>query len=225
MRRKILLASAACVGLMWIYFLVTILVLPPVTALRTQTPHTTAYMEHTKGVRDIERIIVPLKDISPHLRRAVIVAEDGRFYEHMGFDWDAIKEAYAYNMKRHRFSVGASTITMQLARNLFLSPAKTPSRKLRELLIALKMELLLSKDRILELYLNSIEWGNGIFGAEAASQHYFGINAKNLDAEQAIFLAAILPRPLYYEKRPHDPRLVRRMSKIRRHFYSANSFH
>ncbi|MFA4874402.1 MAG: biosynthetic peptidoglycan transglycosylase, partial [bacterium] len=120
--------------------------------------------------------------------------------EHPGYDINAMKRAYEYNLRKKRFARGASTITMQVARNLYLSPDKTILRKLRELIIALKLERELSKDRILEIYLNIVEWGNGIYGAEAAARHYFGKSARDLTAHEAAYLASILPRPRFYDR-------------------------
>ena len=142
----------------------------------------------------------PLSKISPYLQRAVVGAEDDLFYEHPGYDINAMKRAYEYNLRKKRFARGASTITMQVARNLYLSPDKTILRKLRELIIALKLERELSKDRILEIYLNIVEWGNGIYGAEAAARHYFGKSARDLTAHEAAYLASILPRPRFYDR-------------------------
>lgn len=137
----------------------------------------------------------PLSAISPHLRHAVVVAEDAGFYGHGGVDFAEVKEAALRNLRTGRLVRGGSTLTMQLARTLYLSPTKSPRRKLREVLIAWRLEAALSKDRILELYLNLVEWGDGVYGAEAAAAHYFGKGAADLTPLEAATLAARLPNP------------------------------
>jgi monofunctional biosynthetic peptidoglycan transglycosylase len=137
--------------------------------------------------------------ISDNLKRAVIVAEDAKFADHDGFDWDGIQKALEKNQKQGRVVAGGSTISQQLAKNLFLSAEKSLWRKGQEALITWMLEMMMDKERILEIYLNVAEWGSGVFGAEAAARHYYGVGAANLSAEQAARLAAMLPRPLYYE--------------------------
>lgn len=153
--------------------------------------------------------------IATSLKRAVIASEDGKFAEHVGVDWDAIEKAYAHNRKleearaqalakgrkpSQRPMRGGSTITQQLAKNLFLSGERSYLRKGQEFIITYMLESVMGKERILEIYLNVAEWGEGVFGAEAAARHYFGIPAARLSSEQAAFLAAMLPRPRYYDK-------------------------
>jgi monofunctional biosynthetic peptidoglycan transglycosylase len=133
------------------------------------------------------------------LKLAVIAAEDAKFLDHEGFDWDGIQKAYEKNLKKGKIVAGGSTISQQLAKNLFLSGRRTPWRKLEEAMITLMLEKLMTKRRILEIYLNSIEWGNGVFGAEAASRHYFHTSASGLSAAQAAKLAAMVPNPRYYD--------------------------
>ena len=142
---------------------------------------------------------VPYQGISPNLKRAVIVAEDSKFADHDGFDWDGIQKAYEKNLKKGRIVAGGSTISQQLAKNLFLTTKRTPGRKVQEAVITLMLERMMSKRRILEIYLNIIEWGDGIFGAEAAARHYYGTSAANLSAAQAARLAAMIPNPRYYD--------------------------
>jgi len=142
---------------------------------------------------------VPYGRISPALKRAMIAAEDAKFVDHEGFDWDGIALALEKNERRGRIVAGGSTITQQLAKNLFLSPTRSYWRKAEEAVITVMLENLLDKQRIFELYLNVIEWGNGIFGAEAAARRYFGIPAAQLSAEQAARLAAMAPNPRFYE--------------------------
>ena len=200
-------------GLCWLLYLYACLSLPHVADLSDIPPDFTAFMRAAEG--DIHYQWVPLQQISPYLQRAVIASEDERFYEHPGFDWDAIQHAAQENLKRHHFKFGGSTITQQLAKNLYLSADKTPFRKLKELLIALKLERDLTKDRILELYLNVVEWAHGVYGAEAAAQHYFGGHAKNLSPAQAAFLASILPNPTRLGRHGYHP-TIRSQSILRR---------
>jgi monofunctional glycosyltransferase len=137
--------------------------------------------------------------ISNHLKRAVIAAEDAKFVDHEGFDWEGIQNAYEKNLKKGKIVAGGSTISQQLAKNLFLSGRRTPWRKLEEAMITVMLEHLMSKRRILEIYLNVIEWGNGVFGAEAAARHYYKTSAAALGPEQAARLAAMVPNPRYYD--------------------------
>jgi monofunctional biosynthetic peptidoglycan transglycosylase len=159
---------------------------------------------------------VPYARISPHLKRAVIAAEDARFVEHDGVDWDAIEAAHARNQRRGRITHGASTITMQLARNLFLSGERSYVRKAQEVVIAFMLEAVLTKDRILELYLNVAEWGVGVFGCEAAARRYYGSAAAQLGPAQSARLAAMLPRPRFYDRNPGSAQLAARAAAIQR---------
>jgi monofunctional glycosyltransferase len=152
---------------------------------------------------------VPYERISQHLKRAIIVAEDDKFIDHEGFDWEAIQKAFEQNLKQGRVVRGGSTISQQLAKNLFLSDSRTPWRKLQEAAITLMLEQTMDKRRILEIYLNVIEWGNGVFGAEAAARHYFGVSANQLSAEQAARLAAMVPNPRFYDRNRSSPWLAR----------------
>jgi monofunctional glycosyltransferase len=171
----------------------------------------------------------PRERISPALQRAVIASEDGGFLDHPGVDWDAIQRAWQRNERaearadraRERRGrpvvpkiVGGSTITQQLAKNLFLSGERTVLRKAQELVLALLLEALLGKERILEIYLNSVEWGEGVFGAEAAARHYFRVGADRLSPAQAARLAVMLPAPKRFEKRPDSPYLLARSATI-----------
>jgi monofunctional biosynthetic peptidoglycan transglycosylase len=141
---------------------------------------------------------VPYQRISPHLKRAVVAAEDAKFVGHEGFDWEAIQKALDRNERRGRIVAGASTISQQLAKNLFLSGERSWVRKAQEAAITWMLEKTMSKQRILELYLNVAEWGDGVFGAESAARHHFGVGAESLSAAQAAWLAAILPSPRRY---------------------------
>jgi len=157
---------------------------------------------------------VPYAKISPHLKRAMIAAEDAKFVEHSGFDWDGIQTALDKNERRGRVVAGGSTITQQLAKNLFLSPEKSYVRKGEEAVVTVLLEAILPKQRILEIYLNVIEWGNGVFGAEAAAQRYFGIPASQLSAEQAARLAAMTPAPRRFERNPDSAYIAGRVATI-----------
>lgn len=212
-KEKFLLPLAATVWLLWFYILTTTISTPHITYLRWLPPLETAFM-NGDGNDKIAWQFVPLKKISPYLRQAVILAEDDQFFEHQGVDIDAVERAAKIDWKKKKFARGASTITMQLARNLYLSPHKSLLRKFRELLITLKLERELSKDRILELYLNVAEWGDGIYGAEAAARHYFGGSASGLGKHESAFLAAILPRPKFFDHHRNGPYLNRRVSVI-----------
>jgi len=157
---------------------------------------------------------VPYERISPHLKRAVVAAEDARFLDHEGFDWEAIVQARAKNESRGKIVAGASTISQQLAKNLFLSGTRSWLRKAQEAAITWMIENTMSKRRILELYLNYAEWGEGVFGAEAAARHHFGVPASALTPEQGAWLAAILPSPRRYERGRTTPYVEGRAGTI-----------
>ncbi|HMM53918.1 MAG TPA: monofunctional biosynthetic peptidoglycan transglycosylase [Candidatus Desulfobacillus sp.] len=157
---------------------------------------------------------VPYERISNHLKRAVVAAEDAKFSAHEGFDWEGIQKALEKNQKKGRIVAGGSTISQQLAKNLFLSGSKTPWRKAQEALITLMLEAVLDKRRILEIYLNVVEWGDGLFGAEAAARHYYGVPAARLSAEQAARLAVLLPNPRRFGRLPDSPYLAARSQVI-----------
>jgi len=182
-----------------------LLLMPNLSKLKKENPKKTALMEYReKTLKEkgrkyrIDQSWVPFSKISPYLIKAVLIAEDDKFWNHEGFDYEAIQKAIEKDLKAKKFKFGGSTITQQLARNLFLSPEKSLTRKISEAVITWRMEKTLSKRRILELYLNVAEWGEGIFGAEAASRHYFGKPSSQLDPEEAARLAAILPNPRRY---------------------------
>lgn len=187
--------------------------IPDIEALKASQPERTAYMEEF-APQAITHQWIPLPRIPLRARLAVIAAEDGNFYRHNGIDVFEFKESWRKNWEERRFARGFSTITMQLARNLYLSSNKTLLRKFREILIARKIEQVLSKDRILELYLNFAEWGKGIFGIEAAARHYFGKSAGSLTAWEAAYLAAIIPNPVKWGRMPPGPYVQGRIEKI-----------
>ncbi len=162
---------------------------------------------------ELRREWLPYRNISVHLKRAVVAAEDDRFVDHDGFDWDGIQKAMEKNQKKGHAVAGGSTISQQLAKNLFLSPTRSYLRKGQEAMITLMIEALWDKQRILEVYLNSVEWGNGIFGAEAAARRYYGVSAAKLGAAQAARLAVMLPNPRKYEKN-YSARLAAHAARI-----------
>jgi monofunctional biosynthetic peptidoglycan transglycosylase len=209
-------ALAAAAGLFWA-------TLPDVSPLKGSFPKTTAFMERRKAQlrregkpAGIDYHPVPLSRISPHMQRAAIVAEDARFWQHEGVDWEAAREALEKNFEKGRIKAGGSTITQQLAKNLYLSPSRTPWRKLRELAITARLERQLSKRRILELYLNVAEFGQRTWGVEAAARRYFGKSAAELTREEAATLAAMLPSPRIYDPLRHPARVQRRAKRILR---------
>jgi monofunctional biosynthetic peptidoglycan transglycosylase len=219
-RRKVLLIIGICLPVGAVLFL-WLLVMPDVSALRTTNPKGTALMEARQAQakaqgRTVERqwVWVPLSRISPHLRQAVVTAEDASFFTHEGFDWEGIKDAALYNLEAGEFKRGGSTITQQLAKNLYLSSERSLLRKARESLIARSLEQHLTKERILELYLNVAEWGQGVYGAEAAARHHFKKPSRALTADEAAWLAAILPSPRRYDPLRKTRFLTRRHERI-----------
>jgi monofunctional glycosyltransferase len=164
---------------------------------------------------------VPYSRISNNLKRAIIASEDANFSEHDGIDWEAMEKAYEKNAKKGKVVAGGSTITQQLAKNLFLSGARSYIRKAQEVVITYMLEFLMDKERIFEIYLNVVEWGNGIFGAEAAAQHYYGVSAANLSPAQAARLAVMLPKPRFYDRNRGSSYLARRTDLILRRMNSA----
>ena len=203
--------------------------LPRIALLRYRDPSSTAFIDARRarllrqGKDDrIDRRPVPLERVSPNLVRAVIAAEDARFFDHHGIDWEAIRWARQRNRRYpHRPPLGASTITQQLAKNLFLSPERSLARKVREAAIALALEAFLPKRRILELYLSSIEWGDRVYGCEAAARRTFGVPAAALSRSQAAWLAAMIPGPRLYLA--HPGRLARRAARIERRLAAGAS--
>jgi monofunctional biosynthetic peptidoglycan transglycosylase len=196
-----------------------LLEMPDVSALRATNPTVTALMEarrtQAKG-HTIERhwTWVPLSRISPYLRQAVVESEDASFFTHEGFDWEGIKDAALYNLEAGKLKRGGSTITQQLAKNLYLSSERSLLRKAREALITRSLEQHLTKERILELYLNVAEWGQGVYGAEAAAHHHFKKSSHDLTADEAAWLAAILPSPRRYDPIRKTTALARRHERI-----------
>ncbi len=163
----------------------------------------------------IRRGWVAYANISVHLKRALIAAEDAKFLDHDGFDWKAIQRAAAKNLKKRKVVAGGSTISQQLSKNLFLSGQRTPWRKLQEAAITIMIETVMSKRRILEIYLNVIEWGNGVFGAKAAAHHYYRTTASRLSVDESARLAAMVPNPRLYDRVRTSPMLEKRAEIIR----------
>lgn len=178
-----------------------------------------AELQKDNSKAELEHQWVGYQDISIHLKRAVVAAEDDRFMSHKGLDWQGIEAAFKKNRRRGAAVAGGSTITQQLAKNLFLSPRRSYIRKAQEAVIAWMIELLWDKRRILEVYLNVVEWGGGIFGAEAAAQHYYHLSAAHVGPTQAANLAVILPNPRRYEKhRPNWVQAHARKVQARMHY-------
>jgi monofunctional biosynthetic peptidoglycan transglycosylase len=217
---RVLLALPAAAFALLAYAYLT---LPDVRRLKTSNPPTTAFMDlrerearaNGKVPRRVYRW-VSYSRISPDLKRAVLVAEDDAFWQHEGVDFDQLQESLETDWARGRFSRGGSTITQQLAKNLYLSPSKNPVRKLRELVIARRLEAELKKSRILELYLNVIEWGDGVYGVESASRVYFQKSAAELGPSEAAMLAAAIANPRSFNPARPSSRLLRRQQLILR---------
>jgi len=159
---------------------------------------------------ELRQIWIPYEKISPNIKKAVIAAEDAKFLSHEGFDWDAIQTAFEKNLRKGRIVAGGSTISQQLSKNLFLSKSRNPFRKIEEAIITFMIEKMMNKRRILEIYLNIIEWGEGIFGIEAASQYYFRKPSTQITAGQAAVLAAIIPNPVYFQSRISSSRVKKK---------------
>jgi monofunctional glycosyltransferase len=200
-----------------LYFLIW----PDVSALKKKNPGKTSFMEYRerekKGQPGRYRIVqtwVPLSKISPYLIKAVLIGEDDKFWKHEGFDYEAIQKAVEKNLQRGKFKFGGSTISQQLAKNLYLSPEKSLWRKMKEAVLTQQLERSLSKRRILELYLNVAEWGDGIFGAEAAARHYFGKRSADLSGPEAARLAAVLPNPRKYDPTGNQRYVLNRSGHI-----------
>jgi monofunctional glycosyltransferase len=196
--KKILIAAI----LLPVLFTGFYLVFPRVSVLKKENPEKTSFMKYREREwraagkdRKIIQTWAPLSRISPQVIKAVVISEDDKFWTHEGFDFDEIHKALEKDIKQKKFRYGASTISQQLAKNLYLSPSKNPVRKLKEVILTWRLEHTLTKRRILELYLNVAEWGDGIFGIEAAARHYFGKPAASLNADEASRIAAVLPNP------------------------------
>lgn len=210
------IAVMAGVALLGLYALVMWLRLPGVQGLGTAgDPGHTAFMAEARCAT-IERVYRPLEELDPRLACAVIWSEDWQFFHHQGVDWDALEMAWDRNLEAGDVRLGASTLPMQLARNLYLSRSRTPSRKFREMILARRLVASYERTRLIELYLNAAEWAPCVYGAEAAARHYFGHGASVLDLGEATFLAVMLPRPSRPPGQDRDDRraLVRRQHRL-----------
>ena len=213
----------------WIFFLllpaicslVYLVLMPDISSLKKKNPGQTAFMEYRekewkeKGRKvQVRQVWVPLSRISPHLVKAVLIAEDDKFWSHEGFDYESIREAVEKDLQAGKLKFGGSTISQQLAKNLYLSPAKSFWRKFLEAFLTWRMEQVLSKKRILELYLNVVEWGDGTFGAEAASRRFFEKPASALTPREAARLAVVLPSPRRLNPAGNQPYVLKRAELI-----------
>jgi monofunctional biosynthetic peptidoglycan transglycosylase len=220
-RARLARAAAALAAAAFAFFAYVYLTLPDVRPLATTNPKTTAFMalrEREAAQQDRRlrhyQVWVPYTRISQNVKRAVLVAEDDAFWQHEVIDMEQLKISIRNDIERGRAIRGGSTITQQLAKNLFLSPSRDPVRKVRELIIARRLEAALSKSRIFEIYLNVIEWGDGIWGVEAAARSYFGTSAAALTAPQAALLAGAIINPRMYNPGHPNARLLRRQRII-----------
>lgn len=233
LKKKIFIIFFTFLSLLLIYLIVDLsywAFFVDVKHLQNQNPSTTAFIQYRqkqyarkhKKVR-IRQYWVSLSKVSPNLKTCVVRIEDAKFWKHEGFDFDAIQKAVETNIEKKKFKLGASTITQQLSKNLFLSPRKTPLRKVREAILTYRLEKALKKRRILELYLNVAEWGEGIFGIEAASLHYYKKHASELTLDESIALTAVLPNPIKYSPIKSSKFLTRRTKLIKRKIYNPKN--
>ncbi|HVL74802.1 MAG TPA: monofunctional biosynthetic peptidoglycan transglycosylase [Noviherbaspirillum sp.] len=224
--RRLLLWAAllpiALVLLLQLYFLAQIL------WWKHFNPQSTSFMKRQLAMlreKDPKATLkhqwVPYDSISIHLKRAIIAAEDANFSSHDGIDWTALQKAFEKNQRKGRVVAGGSTITQQLAKNLFLSGERSYVRKAQEVVITYMLEYTMSKERIFEIYLNVAEWGVGVFGAEAAARHYYGVSAARLSRYQAARLAVMLPQPRFYDRNRNSAYLARRTDLILRRMQAA----
>lgn len=221
MRRLARLAGWAAFALAAAFVAYQLSILARLAWWRTHDPASTAFMEdrlerlrERKPAAKLRHQWVPYARISVHLKRAIVAAEDAKFADHEGFDWEAMQKAWEKNQKKGRVVAGGSTISQQLAKNLFLSGSRTPWRKAQEAMATVMMESVMDKRRILEIYLNHVEWGEGLFGAQAAARHYFHVDAERLSPLQAARLAVMLPAPKRFEQRAGSPYLQARAATI-----------
>lgn len=219
-----LIMAGACL-ILFIWFMT-----PDVSWFGQNNPTRTAMMRFNEDAcrksqqpHEIQYYFVSLFSISRNLQEAVLLAEDNIFFRHKGFNWESIKVAARSTLKHRKFIRGGSTITQQLAKNLFLKPSPDLLRKVREAFIAIKLEKVLSKTRILELYLNIVEWGRGIYGAEAAARFYYGKHASELSLEESIRMASILPNPQKFPPGEKSPLMDERRLRIARKLHASGS--
>lgn len=222
--------------IIFIIFIASILYILPaffydVKKLVKENPTPTSFMKYrmkqweNQGLnKKIKNSWIPLKQISRSMRLAVIVSEDARFWQHDGFDLKAIQNAFEENLKSGRFKYGASTISQQVAKNIYLSPSKNPLRKIKEAIITYRMEQIISKKRILEIYLNIAEMGDGIFGVQEAARHYFGKSSSALNIAESAQLAAILPNPIKYNPKSNSKFVTSRAKIIANRIMKIESY-
>ncbi len=210
-------------ALLLIFILYQLWIFAHVLWWRNHNPSDTAFMDEQREVlqqkdpkAELKQQWVSYSRISDNLKQALVASEDAKFLEHEGFDWEGIQAAWEKNKKKGRIAAGGSTISQQLAKNLFLSGRRSYLRKLEEAAITVMLEAVMDKQRIFEIYLNVIEWGNGIFGAEAAARHYYGVSAASLSPSQAAKLAAMVPNPRFYDKNRNARGLLRKAAIIQR---------
>lgn len=221
--KKIILWSVLAVFLFFMVDIGRYFFYPDVADLSKNRPGKTAFMEYREEVwraKGIEKKIsmswAPLAQVSPFVVKAVIIAEDDKFWSHEGFDFDAMQKALEKDIKKKTFKAGGSTISQQLAKNLYLTPAKNPVRKIKEAILTWRIERNLKKRRIIELYLNVAEWGDGLFGIEAAARKYYGKRARYLNAREAATLAAALPNPRRFQPKGKSRYAANRAERIYR---------
>ena len=219
--KKIISVLIISIGILLIIDIGRYFIYPSMTYLKNNRPAKTAFMEYRESAwqregvnKKITNIWVPLNRISPYAMKAVIIAEDDKFWSHEGFDFEAMQKALEKDIKKKKFKAGGSTISQQLAKNLYLSPSKNPVRKIKEAILTWRMERNLSKRRIMELYLNVAEWGDGVFGIEAAARKHYGKSAAALGPREAAVLASILPNPIKYKPHGSSRYVVNRSERI-----------
>ncbi len=195
--------------------------IPDVAELKKINPIPSSFMQYRmaqwkeEGLdKNITQKWVKLKQISPYVIKAVLISEDDKFWNHDGFDTKGLEDAFERNLKDGKFSAGGSTISQQLSKNLYLTPSKNPIRKIKEAILTYRIEHTLSKRRIIEIYLNVAEWGDGIFGIEAAARHYFHKSAKNLTAMEAAKLASVLPNPILYNPIGNQKTVLKKANRL-----------
>ena len=221
MKRLLRFAAWMAVATAGIFLAIQLSFLARVWWWKDHNPESTAFMRArlvemraANPAAKLQHTWVPYEQISESLKRAIVVAEDAKFVDHEGFDWEAIEKAREKNVKKGKVVAGGSTISQQLAKNLFLSASRTPWRKGEEALITVMIEHAMDKRRILEIYLNVIEWGDGVFGAEAAARHYYNTSAAKLGPDASARLAAIVPRPRFYDRNRDTPWIAKKTQII-----------
>ncbi len=219
--KKVLKISFIVVGIFLLVDIGRYVFYPDVNELKNTNPIPSSFMQYRmeqwkdEGLdKQITQKWVKLKQISPYVIKAVLISEDDKFWKHDGFDTQGLEDAFEKNLKDGKFSAGGSTISQQLSKNLYLNPSKNPIRKIKEAILTYRIENTLSKKRIIEIYLNVAEWGDGIFGIEAAARHYFNKSAKNLTAMEAAKLASVLPNPIIYNPIGNQKTVLKKANRL-----------